>query len=50
MNIIILFIIPFCFGFIIFRASENGDIVTTTIALVGIIADLMLIILEKGKG
>lgn len=49
MNIIILFIIPFCFGFIIFRASENGDMVTTTMALVGIITDLMLIILERGQ-
>lgn len=44
MNIITSFVIPFCFGFIIDRAVRNGDAVTVVVAIIGIIADAVLIL------
>lgn len=44
MNIIISFIIPFCFGFIIDRAGRNGDTATVVVAIIGILADAALIL------
>ena len=44
MTIIIDFVIPFCFGFIASRAFRNGDTEMITVAIIGFIADLALII------
>ena len=44
MSIITSFVIPFCFGFIIDRAVMNGDTVTVVVAIIGIIADAVLIL------
>lgn len=44
MNIITSFIIPFCFGFIIDRAGRNGDTAMVVVAIIGILADAVLII------
>ena len=44
MNIITSFIIPFCFGFIIDRAGWNGDTATGVVAIIGILADAVLIL------
>jgi len=44
MSIIILFIIPFCFGIIIDRAGRNGDTAMVFIAIIGILADAVLIL------
>ena len=44
MTIIIDFVIPFCFGFIASRAFRNGDMAMVTVAIIGFIADLALII------
>ena len=44
MRIIIDFVIPFCFGFIASRAFRNGDTAMVTVAIIGLIADLALII------
>lgn len=44
MRIIIDFVIPFCFGFIASRAFRNGDTAMVTVAIIGFIADLALII------
>lgn len=46
MRIIIDFVIPFCFGFIASRAFRNGDTATVTVAIIGFIADVELIILR----
>ena len=44
MSIIILFIIPFCFGFIIDRAGRNGDTAMAVVAIIGILADAVLVL------
>lgn len=48
MSIIIRFIIPFClafcFGFIINRAGRNGDTAMVVVAIIGILADAVLIL------
>ena len=44
MNIITSFIIPFCFGFIIDRAGRNGDTAMVVVAIIGILADAVLIL------
>ena len=44
MRIIIDFVISFCFGFIASRAFRNGDTAMVTVAIIGFIADLALII------
>lgn len=44
MRIIIDFVIPFCFGFIASRAFRNGDTAMVTVAIIGLIADIALII------
>lgn len=49
MNLIIIFIIPYCFGFIISRTSNNKDIASTVMALIGIIADLVLMYIVMGN-
>lgn len=48
MTIIIDFVIPFCFGFIASRAFRNGDMVMVTVAIIGILADIALVILMWG--
>ncbi len=42
MNTISVFIIPYCFGFIIGRAVNNHDMVTVVVAIIGILADVVL--------
>lgn len=44
MNIISVFIIPSCFGFIINRAVNNHDIATVVVAIIGILANIVSII------
>lgn len=48
MRIIIDFVIPFCFGFIASRAFRNRDAEMVTVAIIGFIADLALIIPTGG--
>lgn len=45
MTIITVFVIPFCFGFIAARAFKNRDKAIVGLAIIGFIADLVLIIL-----
>lgn len=45
MTIIIDFVIPFCFGFIASRAWQNGDTAMVVVAIIGILADIALVIL-----
>ena len=42
--IIISFILLFCFGFIIDRAGRNGDTAMVVVAIIGILADVVLIL------
>lgn len=42
MNIILVFIIPSCFGFIIGRAVNNHDMATVVVAIIGILANVVL--------
>lgn len=44
MSVITTFIIPFCFGFIIDRAGRNGDTAMVVVAIIGILADAVLIL------
>ena len=48
MTIIIDFVIPFCFGFIASRAFWNGYTAIVVMAIIGIIADIALVILMWG--
>lgn len=45
MTIIIDFIIPFCFGFIASRAQRGGDMAMLIVAIIGILADMALVVL-----
>lgn len=47
MRIIIDFVIPFCFGFIVSKAWQNGDMAIVMMAIIGFIADIELIILRR---
>ena len=44
MSRITSFIIPFCFGYIIDRAGRNGDTAMVVVAIIGIIADAVLVL------
>ena len=48
MNSITMFMIPFCFGFIIHRASRNYDTATTVVAIIGILTYLWMAISLRG--
>lgn len=47
MRIITDFVIPFCFGFIASRAQRGGDMAMLIVAIIGILADMALMVLMK---